>query len=287
MDPKESQERLLDYLYGEMSPLDRHSFKKELEENPDDKGDLVNFLQLRQMVTEHLPNQKAPKHLTKKLFAELGIRRPWYEFFTTGFIRPALTGAMVVALTLGVAYQVSRYQDHKEVVVKRDLPAPTLARINPTLRKYDNMFLANRAPVQPILRVPVRRVSPGFQSYQPRSLVSLAGLGQSANLGPQASVGIPEPEIEKLEIQAQQAVGQFMHRQAIRMRAMGEFKAAADHLGHLIKTYPFYPLKLEAMAQRIDCLFKAGEGELARAEIKILKNLSPNLAFLMERRWGQ
>jgi len=286
MESKESEEKLIEYLYGEIPPHEKPSFKKQLENNPHLKGELLQFLQLRQMVSEHLPEKKAPSHLTRKVLSELGVRRPWYEFFTTGFLRPALTGAFVVVLTFGVAYQVQRMGQPTQTVARNDvsLRAPWVpSHSGPD---YRDMLLTNR-PVQPQLRVSPRRFSPGFGNSLAGGRVSLVGVGSPNISPPQVSAGIPEPEIEKLEIEAQLAVGQFMHQQALRMRAMGQFKGAAEQLADLIKTYPFYPLKLEAMAQRIDCLFKAGEERVAREELKVLRNLSPNLAFLVERRWGE
>ena len=85
---------------------------------------------------------------------------------------------------------------------------------------------------------------------------------------------------------AEQAMARFHHQQALRLRGIGDFRAAAEELDHIIKTYPFYPLKFFALAQRIDCLFQAGESQLARSELRVLNSVSPNLAYLIEQRWS-
>ena len=145
-----------------------------------------------------------------------------------------------------------------------------------------NQFLTKRS-VQPDLRVPLRRSYPGFSSPR-RGLVSLAGFGQSNRLQPRAPV--PSASLSYLELQAERSVAQFIHQQALLLRGRGDYQGAAKHLAGLIQKYPFYPLKLEAMAQRIDCLLKAGDVPVAKQELNLLKNISPQLASIVERRWS-
>jgi hypothetical protein len=271
----------MEYLYGEMSPSERHAFKQELEGRSDLNGELLGFIQLREIIQEHLPEKKAPSRLTKKLLAELGIRRPWYQALTEGWLRPALAGAMVLALTLGVAYQVRQWRAQPERIAKNEPFVASSFHDSEKELKFSDLFLANR-PMIPHLRAPVRRTAPGF-GYGSGGLVSLASYGPASRL--QATPELPDAGIRNLDREADQAVAQFVHQQALRMRAMGDFQGAADHLATLIKVYPSYPLKLEALAQRIDCLFKSGDKELAQKELAWLRTFSPDLAYLVERRW--
>lgn len=288
-DQNTEKEKIIEYLYGEMAPFEKTSFQNELKADPQLRRDLLNFIQLRQMVQEHLPDQKVPAPLVRKMLQQMGIRRPWYQSWTEGFFRPALVGAMVLALTLGVTYQIRRWHKEPAQVATRDITPQAVIRPSsvPPSRsfedtKYEDMLLTNRSGNYN-LRVPLRPSYPGvFSNYQ-TGRVSLVGYGPQAQLRPQAR--IPGTEMDDLETEAMQAVARFMHQQALRMRAMGEYKAAAKHLAYLIQNYPFYSLKTEAMAQRIDCLFKAGDRDVAEKELSVLRSLSPNLAYLVERRW--
>lgn len=279
---EESNQRLIDYLYGELSPQDKLIIKKELEESEALKRELVSFLQLRELAHEHLPKAKVPAHLSRKVLADLGIRRSWYEIWTQGFLRPSLVAAALILLTLGVTYQVNRWGDEDPTVAKNESSSPTtLRRGSEGDLKYSGPLLARR-PLRPSLQPSFARTSPIFQGTPSRS-VSLASLGSSPSL--QGPSGIPSTELHRLELETEMALAQFLHRAALRMRALGDFSGAAQSLGQLIKKYPFYPYKLQAMAQRIDCLFKAGQGGLAQSELTLLRSISPSLAFLIERRW--
>jgi hypothetical protein len=285
MTDDDKRDLLIEYLYGEIAPEEKHSFRQELDQDPELSGELKNYLQLREAFHEHLPNHPVPKHLTHKVLRDLGVRRSWLSSFSEGFWRPALVGAMVLAVTLGITSQWKQWWgDTKEVAKVETTPAPagpagTLSTPSP----LSDPLLANRR-FRPILRVPVRGGNPNILAPSPRNMVSLAGYGNGTTLETQTTS--PDAEIHRLELEAEQAVAQFIHQQALRMRAMGDFKGAAQHLAYLIKTYPFYPLKLQAMAQRVDSLFRGGEVEQAQKELKVLAELSPTLAFYLQRRWS-
>lgn len=279
------REKLIEYLYGEMSPAERPAFKTQIEENSELHNELLNFIQLREIVHEHLPEKKAPKKLTRKVLSEVGIGKSWFdEFFQTAW-RPALAGAMVVAITLGISYQVKLWRSPMSTVadVKTEpIPVTNVAFRNSEL-KFSDLFLANQ-PLPSRLKAPRHSGFSGWGS-KPSGLVSLASYGGTPSLD-QGRSRIPGVEIRQLGDEAERAVAQFVHNQALKMRAMGDFKGAAVHLAFLIKTYPTYPLKLEALAQRVDCLFQAGDEELARNELAWLRTFSTDLAYLVERRWS-
>lgn len=282
MTDDDKRDQLIEYLYGEITPEEKHAFRQELDQDPELSGELKNYLQLREVLHEHLPNHPAPKHLTNKVLRDLGIRRSWLSGFSEGFWRPALVGAMVLAVTLGITSQWNHWWGSTEKVAKLETtPAPSAKIVTPS--PLSDPLLANRR-FSPILRVPVRGGNPNILAPAPRSMVSLAGYGNGTALETQTAS--PDAEIHRLELEAEQAVAQFIHQQALRMRAMGDFKGAAQHLAYLIKTYPFYPLKLQAMAQRVDSLFRGGEVEQAQKELKVLAELSPTLAFYLQRRWS-
>ena len=277
----DKRDQLIEYLYGEIKPEEKPAFRQELEDDPELSGELKSYLQLREVIHEHLPNFPAPKHLTKKVLKDLGVRRSWLSGFTEGFWRPALVGAMVLAITLGITSQWKKWWGDPTEIAKLE-PSPAVIPSSPRHSPLSDHLLANRR-ISPQLRVPVGAGNPSILAPSPRSMVSLAGFGQSPSIEPQTVS--PGAEINRLELEAERAVAQFIHQQALRMRAVGDFKGAAQHLAYLIKTYPFYPLKLQAMAQRVDSLFRSGDGELAQQELKVLAELSPTLAYYLQQRW--
>ncbi len=295
----DQEDLLLDYLYEDLSPTQREALRRQIEVSPQSGSELKNFLQVRRLMAEHLPQQKVSSRLTQKLLVDLGVRKPWYQTWASGFFKPVLAGAMLLFLTLGVV----RYYRSEETALRP--PSTTVAtalheggedlRIlqrEPVWRESWDPPTQVLAPLHSSL-VPAwrgqRGGGVGERSVYPQSGVSLVGFHPGApEIFPSDNLlNVPDPDIEKLEVQAQQSVGQFMHRQALKMRAMGDCQAAAQQLGNLIKSYPFYPLKMEAMAQRVDCLFRSGESEIAQNELKILKELSAPLAYLVERRWSR
>ncbi len=285
MEEHDKWEKLIGYLYGEMSPVEKSAFLRELEKDSELSGDLKSYLQLRQVFHEQLPHIKAPRHLTKKVFLELGLRKPWYQSFTTGFWRPAMAGAFAVLLTLGITSQWGRWEQPKTPQVAMTEPSFVANRpsYNSSESDFSDRFLVNGRH-EPRLRVPARPGITGVSYPGSGNLVSMAGYGGNTQLETPGLV--PESEIHRLNLEAERAVAQFLHQHALRMRAVGDFTGAAQELAHLIKTYPFYPFKLQAMAQRVDSLFRAGDLPTARSELKVLNELSPTLAYLIERRWG-
>lgn len=284
MGQDEKQNSLIEYLYGEISGPEKAEFKKSLSGHPQLDRELKSYLQLRRLFLEHLPAQKAPRALTHKLLVELGVKSPWYGPLGGSWWRPALAGAFVLVLALGIGYGVKQRQEIP-VPVAQSIKKPLLPRVRPTPggQEIGDSLLANRAMV-PKLKMPTRLYRPEGQFYDNHPRVSLVGYGQPLIETPTAIV--PDAEIQRLEMEADHAVAQFRHQQAIRLRNMGEFKAAADILGQLVKDFPFYPFKLQAMAQRVDSLFRAGEAETAKGELRILKSLSPTMAYVLERRWS-
>ena len=295
-DHERSQDRLIEYLYGEIAPEEKVAFKNLLGKDPQLSGDLKSFLQLRRLIQEHLPEEKAPRFLSNKVLRELGLKTPWYVGFMHHYWQPALAGALVLMLTLGISYTWKRVEqgvapqvaDVRGVVQPVVVPVVTPRVIDGrSVQEIGDSFLVN-ASASPQLRVPLRRgfsANP-FANQSPQ--VTLAGYGQPYGQPMmEGSGGIPADEVQNLQMEADMSMAQLHHQQALRLRGMGEFKAAADDLGRLVKEYPFYPLKYQAMAQRVDCLFRAGEANLAKQELRVLQTISPNLAYLLEQRWNQ
>ncbi len=291
----DQEDLLLDYLYEDLSPVQREALRRQIEGCSQSESELKSLLQMRRLVAKHLPQEEVSSRLTQKLLVDLGIRKPWYQTWTSGFFKPVLAGVMLLFLTLGGV----RYYRSEESALRS--PVATVAsslhqggedlRIlqrEPVWRESWDPPTQALVPLQSSL-VPAWRGQRGGRSAYPQTGVSLVGFhpGSSEVFPSDDLLDVSDPDIEKLEVQAQQSVGQFMHRQALKMRAMGDCQAAAQQLGNLIKTYPFYPLKMEVMAQRVDCLFRSGQSEVAQNELKILKELSAPLAYLVERRWSR
>jgi hypothetical protein len=297
MDHENNQERFIEYLYGEIAPEDKIAFKRQLEQDPQLSGDLKSYLQLRQLFHEHLPEARAPRSLCSKVLRELGFKKPWYEGLLQGYWQPALAGAFVLVLTLGISFTLKRVgespRDLRQASVATRMP-PNIA--NPStfrsmggrsVQEFSDSLLANRF-VSPQLRVSMPRSFASNPLSGTASRVSLVGYGQpdGAPLVDSPNAGLPTAELQHLDMEADMAMAQFHHQQATRLKAMGEFKSAARYLARLIKEYPFYPLKYQAMAQRVDCLFRVGDVASAREELRVLQSISPKMAYLLEQRWA-
>lgn len=280
LNPK--QEQLLSYLYDELSTGEKMVVKQELKTDSDLAREFKGYLQLRSLVQEHLPHQKVPPGLASKVLQELGLKKPWYAFLTEGFWRPALVGAFALAMVLGVG---SRFPDlwqgegtSPQAIKVAAAPSGqrfNLAPLNKNLGTSGSFAPQfNLAPPQP------QAAAGWVAGGRPQQVA----YGNSMKMDPQVS-NLSETKLYHMELEAQQAMAQFVHQQALRLRAVGDNRGAADQLSHLIKTYPFYPYKLHAMAQRVDLLFRDGATELAQKELTILRELSPKLAYLVERRW--
>jgi hypothetical protein len=290
MNHEDNQDRLIEYLYGETAPGEKAAFKAQLEEDPQLSGDLKSYLQLRQLFHEHLPEAKAPRALSEKVLRDLGLKRPWYAGLWQGHWQPALAGAVVLVLTLGISYSWKRLGESPQPARERALAVSTGA-VRPlegrSAQEFSDSLLANGSPSPP-LRVPVRRPFAASPFAGRAPMVTLAGYGQPYGqaMVDQPRAELPTAELQHLEMEADMAMAQFHHQQALRLRAMGEFKTAAQNLGRLIAKYPFYPLKFQAMAQRVDCLFRANDLTTAKQELRVLGSVSPKLAFAIEQRWA-
>lgn len=276
LNPKEAQ--LLDYLYEELSPQEKMVFKQELETDSDLARELKSYLQLRGLFHEHLPQQKVPSGLVRQVMRELQIRKPWYTVFTEGFWRPALVGAFALVMAIGITSRFTGWRQEKPTLKESASVATQGPELNLQASPWNNSLA--KAPA----------FSPQLNQFSPQSRSSLGAGAQLVSFGPSVSMdmptaGLPEAQLHDMEMKAQHEVAQFVHQQALRLRAMGDYHGAADQLAYLIKTYPFYPYKLHAMAQRVDLLFRDGEVDLAKQELKVLREISPKLAFLVERRW--
>ncbi len=292
MKREEFYEKLIDYLYDEMPPFEKKAFQREIERDPELQRELQTLTHLRELCQKELPDVSVPRSLTKKLYRRLGLRRPWFEIFKPMVLaRPALAFAVLLVLTLGVATQYKRFFSEKPdaVALKSEAVKPAVApQVSESAKiatvddlKFSDLMNGNhllKARVQP----PVWRTQPSLGG----GLVSLASLGSPSMLGPSPQ-GMRGVDIPNLHQEADFSVAQFAHQQALRLRSMGDFKGAANALAHVIKAYPNYPGKFQALAERIDCLFRSGQQTVARKELAWLRGLSPDLAYLVESRWTQ
>ncbi len=273
---EEQSDKLIEYIYGETPPFERSAFAQELKQNPALEEEHRDILRMRRIFGKNFPEQKVPAKLTRKILSDLEIRPSWYEIWSQAWFKPSLVGAMMVALILGVTQQVRKgWHPLQETGWVPNSTQSAMAPEDPEL-KFSDLLLAKQ-PMREKLQVPLRRSFPGYGTGQ----VSLASYGPGGTL-PGATRAV---ELPSLELQADTEVAQFIHRQALRMASMGDFRGAAKELAQLIKAYPGYPRKLEALAQRIHCLFKAGEIELATKEMAWLKQLNPELALILSERW--
>ena len=274
--PEEKQEKLMAYIYGELSLQETMVFKQELASDSDLARELKAYLQLRHLVHEHLPHQKVPPGLAGKVLKELGLKKPWYTLFTEGFWRPALVGACSIALIVGIGSRIWQGQEVKAPTIATQ-QTPAAEALFPT----ENNPLLVYNDFSPQLRMASPQPSPAWTGFGRPQLVSY---GNTTSINPQIGV-LPEAQLYNLEMEAQHSVAQFMHQQALRLRAVGDYHSAAEQLAYLVKTYPFYPSKLQAMAQRVDLLFRDGEIDLAQQELKVLHELSPKLAYSIQLQW--
>lgn len=286
MEKDDLSEKMVDYLYGDLSPSARSEMEAYLRSHPEMASELQALRRLQNICRERLKDVPVPAGLEKRLFLELGIRRPWYSALTSSWVfRPVLAGAMVLLLTLGVTYKMRDWQAQGPELAQNTLVSPPLER------RFRNSLGENLRYSD--LLAPSPNLRPQFQaapSWRPQptlagGLVTFASYGENTYLQPDTvmrSVDIPG-----LEQEAQHSIAQFSHQQALRLRVMGDFQGAAKALAIVIKTYPDYPGKFEALAQRIDCLFRTGQGEIAKRELIWLGGFAPDMAYLVAERWAQ
>ncbi len=277
MEVQDYPEKLIDYLYGELPPAQARDFEDFLKNNPECAAEVKSLCRVRELYRERLPKLPVSSRLRNETLAEIGVRRPWYEIFRLDSIwKPSLVGACVLALTLGVSYVYQKRVAEQELIAKNQ-PAPVVSQPYGDLSRRD--YLAAAQSSRPLLPRPSWRSQPSIGT----------GLVSFASYGPQAMQ--PYGEVRSMDIrdidqEAELAIAQFTHQQAMRMRAMGDCDAAATELARLIKQYPSYPHAFAAAAQRIDCLFRIGQKDVATRELSWLDKHSPFLAQLIKQRWG-
>jgi len=284
MNRQDFDENVVDFLYDEMDPAQRSVFHQEIQSDPECASDAHDLRRVSQIYRSRMPDLPVPSSLTNQLLAKLPARskrRAWFSFEWGGLLRPALAGAFVLVLTLGVLYEYKQHRDTSPVVatqapVEVSNPlVPTSSDPGGDLKFQDIMAAVGqpRAYAGPTWRQP-RFVNAG------NGIISLASYGATSPMDETSNT-----EIYGLDQQAQNAVPTFAHQQAMRMHAMGDHKGAAEALAKLIKQYPNYPRIFEALALRIGCLYQIGQVDKARQELVWLRQNSPELAQLVEQRW--
>lgn len=272
MDQHETDEQLMDYLYGELSPAARSDFEYRLKNDPKLADEVKSFQNLRQVCQRHLLDFPLPIDLRAKVFARVEAKTSWWQrLFAHGFLRPVSVAAFTVLLTLGVVYQ---FRTPGIDLAKKETGGP----VGSELSQRD--FLTAAQASRPQWPRPMWRPQPGLGN----GLVSLASYGSP--MMPQPYGDAASYDIRSIDQDAEMAIAQFAHQQAMRMRAMGDYKGAAQEFAVLIKKFPNYPHVFAAAAQRIDCLFRSNQKDLARIELKWLNQQSPFLAQAVGQRWG-
>lgn len=277
-----SQDLLMDYLYSEMSSHEADQFEKEINANSALQSELKSFLQLRNLSQRHLPDQKVPSQLSKKLLVELGLRKPWYEALVKSFMRPALAGAFVLAIAIAVGYQF------------RDKGMGEIAKTDPKIVQpiqpevSSDLDLNDLVPTSVASRQPewVSSSQPRWRGFSSRQPITLASVGSSVENQTRAPFQVDE-DIDQLKQESDLALAHFYYTQGLRLRAMGQHEEAARHFGLALKKYPTYALKYEVFAQRVDCLFAAEKYEQAQRELAWLSHVAPDLADSVKKRWIQ
>jgi len=275
MTPEEFQDLYLEYLCGAKTPEEKAAWERALSQEPELQAQFRSAQRLQKLYRDHLPDPVLPRHLVTNTFKSLGIKRPWYEtLFGHSMWKMSLVAVSALVLTLGLTYGYRQWNTPDQLIAQSSPPAEKTVTLD-----------LNRQDFQLAARSLEPRLYPQTWRQQPRlgnGLVSLASYGGSSMPYEAAA----SDDIPRLDQQTELSLAQFSHQQALRMRAMGDFKGAANQLAQLIKQFPSYPHVFVAAAQRIDCLFKAGETKVARQELALLREHSPDLAFLVEQRWG-
>ncbi|MCB1215650.1 MAG: hypothetical protein KDK66_09280 [Deltaproteobacteria bacterium] len=297
------QEKWLDYLYDELSLEEKLSFEQLLKEDSDLKEDLQAWQHLLKLTDQSLPQLKVPKALTQKVLNQIGLHHSW-SYRLKEFLSPLWKGvwvkpAMGAAVALLVVWLVQGNRSLWDTPQVAQSPTEQAGASFASARRnlqYNNQDLFiqdafNRRKPQ----FPAMGLFPSFKSRQnqlPR--VSLASLGSSSsNFSTSSNLGTSPlvedklgQEVELLDVIAEQQIARWKHQNALTLRSVGDCIGAAEQLGDLIQQHPFYPLKIHAMAQRLDCLYQSGEEDKALEELKVLRELSPSLSLVLERRWN-
>lgn len=287
MDRRDFDDKIIDFLYDDLDPADRAAFQAEIGAQTELEGEVREFGRVGQIYRKRLPDLQTPPALLQKVLTQMPQpkrRFAWFGFDVASFWRPALTGAFVMALTLAGLYQYKLHRDATPQIAKNE-PAPSAPAPDVPIPEgggeisLRDLSLA-RAQTRPM---------PEPSWRQPRfgnGLISFASYGNTAPAYPQpVGPGASYEELYGLEQEAQNAVAQFAHQQALRMHSMGDHRGAAEALALLIKRYPNYSRLFEALALRIGCLYQIGQIDKAEQELAWLRQSSPELAALVEQRW--
>lgn len=275
MDRRDFEEQIVDFLYEDQDPAERAAFQDGLKAHPEFQAELHDFHRVAQIYHNHLPDLTPPPALLQQILAKAPKpkkRSSWFHFEAGAFWGPALTGALAMALTLVGLYQYKEYRDGSSPVAKHMSIA---SQVEPggdlNLRDLSLAMMRQARPMP----------APAWR--QPRMGNGLVSFASYGNTQPMYDGG--NEEIYGLEQEAHDSLAQFAHQQAIRMHALGDIRGAAEALAVLIKKYPNYSRIFEALALRIGCLFQIGELAKAEHELTWLRQNSPDLAVLVERRW--
>lgn len=261
MQNKDKYEKLFDYLYGELLADEQIEFARALELDGELKAEASQIERIREIYRENLSELRAPKHIVRGLYSKLGLAKPWWSVFTAKvFLRPALAGAFVFLLALGLNYQWQQ-------------SSPTVS----TLHFPEAASLSQVQMRQP----PSFTVLPGQQRLGMGTIMPVSLDSSDA----ESLHVMQNADIQSLTYKAEDSIAQFAHQQALRLRALGDCRGAAKELGRLLDKHPRYPRRTEAMAQRIDCLFQSGQRDLALSEIQYLRQVSPQLAQDLASHW--
>lgn len=295
MDRRDFDDKVIDFLYDDLDPAARAAFQAEVGAHAELAGEVRDFGRVGQIYRNRLPDLQTPPALLQKVLVQVPQpkrRFAWFGLDVASFWRPALTGAFVMALTLAGLYQ---YKLHREAPPQVAESAP--ADSAPAALAPDTAPLGGGGEISlrdlSLARAQTRPM-PEPSWRQPRfgnGLISFASYGNTAPAYPSPAYpqavapGGTYEEIYGLEQEAQNAVAQFAHQQALRMHSMGDHRGAAEALALLIKRYPNYSRLFEALALRIGCLYQIGQIDKAEQELAWLRQSSPELAALVEQRW--
>ncbi|MCC6273310.1 MAG: hypothetical protein IT572_07570 [Deltaproteobacteria bacterium] len=292
MDRRDFDDKIVDFLYDDLDPADRAAFQAEIGARAELEGEVREFGRVGQIYRKRLPDLQTPPALLQKVLAQAPKpkrRFAWFGLDVASFWRPALTGAFVMALTLAGIYQYKLHRDAPPQVAKNE-PAPSAPAPDVPIPEgggeisLRDLSLA-RAQTRPMAEPSWRQ--PRFGN----GLISFASYGNGGPAFPSPAYpqavapGGTYEELYGLEQEAQNAVAQFAHQQALRMHSMGDHRGAAEALALLIKRYPNYSRLFEALALRIGCLYQIGQIDKAEQELAWLRQSSPELAALVEQRW--
>ncbi|HCU23958.1 MAG TPA: hypothetical protein DF383_02990 [Deltaproteobacteria bacterium] len=279
---------IVDFIYGELNSSESAEFQAQCREDSSLGEEIQALRRVAKIYRHRLPDVKPPSALVRQVLQKIqDLPQPKQRkagFFSfASFWRPALTGTFVLALTLGGFYQYKQWRErsvpvalHQPKVQEPSFEPPVAADSG----RGGDLSWADLAVAQPASLLPVRTFRPA-PTLNAGALVTFASYGAT----PSMAEAFRPQEIYSLDQEAQFQVAQFSHQQAIRMHALGDHQGASEAIARLVKNYPNYPRLFEAMALRIGCLFEMNQDRQAEQELSWLRQRSPELAVLVERRW--